>query len=89
MAKKKNRSTQTRSFGSSGRISHDATLFYNSRLYEKMQGEKDVKFIENPIPANVLDSIHLKSAEAMDDLPDNSVHLMVNGSLHYFVYIQI
>jgi site-specific DNA-methyltransferase (adenine-specific) len=34
---------------------------------------------EHPVPAEVLDRVLCKSAEAMDDLPDASVHLMVTS----------
>jgi DNA modification methylase len=70
-------STETSPFGSSGRVSHDASRFYESRLYEGVSGEKEVDFTENPVPQEVLNRLYCKSSESMDELPDNSVHLMV------------
>jgi modification methylase len=69
--------TETSAFGTSGRVSHDASKFYESRLYEGVNGDKNVEYIENPIPAEALNKLYCKSSEAMDELPDNCVHLMV------------
>ena len=41
--------TVTSSFGTPGRINHDSTKFYESRLYEGLNKEKKVKNIENEI----------------------------------------
>lgn len=71
--------TKTSAFGSPGRINHDSTSFYTSRLYEGLPKEEIVKYIENPIPSMFLDRIFCKSSEKMDELPDNSVHLMVTS----------
>ena len=38
-----------------------------------------MKYIENPIPAGSLDHIFCHSSEAMTELPDCSVHLMVTS----------
>jgi len=71
--------TKTSAFGSPGRIGHDSTPFYNSKLYENMPDEKKIKYVENPIPPGFLDKIFLKSSEMMKELPDNSIHLMVTS----------
>ena len=76
---RRKRGTRTSSFGSPGRINHDATSFYASKLYEGLPKEEKVKYIENPVPAEFLDRIFCKSSEKMDELPDNSVHLMVTS----------
>ncbi len=73
------RKTKTSSFGSPGRISHDSTAFYVSRLYESLPKEQEVEYVENPIEPHSLDTIFCKSSENMDDLPDDSVHLMVTS----------
>ena len=73
------RGTQTSSFGSPGRINHDSTPFYTSKLYEDLPKEKRVKYIENPVPPQFLDKIFCKSSESMEELPDNSIHLMVTS----------
>jgi site-specific DNA-methyltransferase (adenine-specific) len=79
-AKKRARKrTRTSSFGTSGRISHDSSKFYDSRLYEGTgQEEKEVPQ-EAQAPDEVTNRLYCKSSEVMDDLPDNSVHLMVTS----------
>jgi DNA modification methylase len=72
--------TETSPFGTTGRISHDASRFYESRLYEGIPGEQErTGLIENPIHEDILDQLFCKSSEAMDELPDNSVHLVVTS----------
>jgi len=71
--------TKTSAFGSPGRVNHDSTPFYASRLYEGLPKEKIVKYVENSIPAKFLDKIFCKTSEKMEELPDNSVHLMVTS----------
>lgn len=44
-----------------------------------MPKEEKVEYVENPIPPESLNRILQKSAESMDELPDNSVHLMVTS----------
>jgi site-specific DNA-methyltransferase (adenine-specific) len=71
--------TKTSAFGSPGRINHDSTSFYASRLYEGLPKEEKVRHLENPIPTEILDKIYCKTSERMEELPDNSVHLMVTS----------
>lgn len=73
------RGTKTSAFGSPGRINHDSTVFYTSRLYEGLPAEKRTEYIETPIPPQFLDKIFCKTSENMEELPDNSVHLMVTS----------
>ncbi len=75
----KRNGTKTSSFGTPGRINHDSSEFYNSKLYADKKPPSYVKFIENPISAENLDKIYCKSSEMMDDIPDYSVHLMVTS----------
>jgi len=77
--KRGKRGTKTSSFGSPGRINHDSTPFYTSKLYEGLPKEQKMKYIENPIPKEFLNKIFCKSSEKMEGLPDNSVHLMVTS----------
>ena len=73
------KSTSTSSFGSPGRVSHDSSAFYSTRLYaDQPQAESEV-YIENPIPSDKLDTIIHASSEVMKELPDCSVHLMVTS----------
>jgi site-specific DNA-methyltransferase (adenine-specific) len=76
---RRKRGTYTSSFGSAGRIGHDSTPFYTSKLYDGLPKEIKVKYIENPIPLEVLDKIFCKSSENMEELPENSIHLMVTS----------
>ena len=75
----KRRKTKTSRFGAPGRVSHDSSGFYSSRLYEGLPKEKRVLYVENSIPKKYLNRIFCKSSESMDELPDNSVHLMVTS----------
>lgn len=79
MGKQKRKSTKTSSFGSPGRISHDSSSFYNSRLYTDSPSEREVQYIENHLPQDQLDCLYLKSSEDMAEIPDSSIHLMVTS----------
>jgi DNA modification methylase len=76
---KKRQGTSTSSFGSSGRISHDSSRFYRSRLYQNRRPPDHVEHIENPVPPEAVNRLYCKSAEAMSELPDHSVHLMITS----------
>jgi len=71
--------TQTSSFGSPGRINHDATAFYNSKLYDNLPREEKDGYVEQEISEQFLDKIFCQTSENMAELPDNSVHLMVTS----------
>jgi DNA modification methylase len=72
--------TRTSAFGTPGRISHDASTFYASKLYLSSHlPPQEIDHMENPIPEELLDRIFCKSSEKMEELPDNSVHLMVTS----------
>lgn len=73
------KTTKTSAFGSPGRAGHDASAFYSARLYQDQPQPKEVEYVENPVPAALLDVIHAVSSERMGELPDNSVHLMVTS----------
>ena len=73
------KSTATSSFGTTGRISHDATKFYNSKLYDGLRSNHAGDQEEIPLPATSLNRIFLKSSETMEELPDRSIHLMVTS----------
>jgi site-specific DNA-methyltransferase (adenine-specific) len=75
----KRRNTETSSFGTPGRISHDSERFYASRLYEGVPGDQDVDQVENQIPIENLDRLYCKSSQQMDELPDSSIHLMITS----------
>lgn len=79
MNKKKNDTTQTSAFGTPGRVSHDASRFYNSRMYADLQHSQKVRYIENPVPPAVLNQIFQNSSENMQQLPDSCIHLAVTS----------
>ena len=79
MNHQKKKGTKTSTFGSPGRINHDSTNFYKSRLYEGLPREESYEYIVNTIPSQYLDQIFCKTSEKMEELPDNSVHLMVTS----------
>jgi site-specific DNA-methyltransferase (adenine-specific) len=71
--------TKTSSFGSPGRVGHDASAFYATRMYTDQPVAQDLGYEENPIDPNQLDTIFGTSSEHMAELPDSSVHLMVTS----------
>ena len=72
--------TKTSSFGVSARLSHDSSQFYNSKLYKEQHDKiKKRDYIENKIKPPFINKIILKSSESMDELPNESVHLMVTS----------
>ncbi len=77
-SKRKN-GTQTSTFGAPGRINHDSSRFYNSKLYEGLNSGKDVDYVENQIDPQNINKVLCKSSETMPELPNDSVHLMVTS----------
>jgi DNA modification methylase len=71
--------TKTSAFGSPGRVNHDSTPFYASKLYEGLPKEEITEYVESPIPPEFLNKIFFKSSEKMEEIPDNSIHLMVTS----------
>ena len=76
---KQNRGTHTSAFGSPGRVSHDSSLFYASKLYDGLPTERRVEYKENSLLPENLDQIFCTSAEQMTAIPDQSIHLMVTS----------
>lgn len=73
------RRSKTSSFGTQSRISHDASQYYESKLYADAPRGVAEAGPENPLPADMTDRFVHGSAEQMTELPDNSVHLMVTS----------
>ena len=73
------RKTQTASFGSVVRESHSSKKFYSSKLFKDFEIPKNIEYKENPIDSNVLNRVYCKSSENMDEIPDDSVHLMITS----------
>jgi modification methylase len=76
---KRRKPTTSSPFGSPGRISHNARPFYERRLYEDQAAPPGHSGKENDPPPDVLNRIFAHSSEAMPELPDSSVHLMVTS----------
>ncbi len=83
MPKSPRKRTSTSAFGTPGRVSHDATRFYASRLYEDLNvppvDRLNVQLVENPVPPQHINELFCKTSEVMDELPDCSIHLMVTS----------
>ena len=75
--------TKTSTFGAPGRINHDASSFYASKLYDNLRlqdpGNLDISGSIASANIQISDIIFCKSSEQMSELPDNSVHLMVTS----------
>ncbi|MDP3829670.1 MAG: site-specific DNA-methyltransferase [Ignavibacteriaceae bacterium] len=76
---KRPQGTETSSFGTNGRINHDSSKFYNSKLYTELAGNKILEKNENDFPDELVNKFILGSAENMKELLDNSVHLMITS----------
>ncbi len=73
------RKTQTASFGSVLRESHSSKKFYSSKLFEEFKIPKSIEFKESKIEKENLNKLYCKSSENMDEIPDNSIHLMITS----------
>ena len=73
------RKTQTTKFGSVVRQSHNSDEFYNSKLFDDFQIPVNVEYRENKIKESVLNRLYCKSSVVMDEIPDESVHLMITS----------
>jgi site-specific DNA-methyltransferase (adenine-specific) len=71
--------TKTSSFGTSGRISHDSSKFYDSKLYKELNNSVEASNEVNHFPNKYLNKIILGSCESMKKIPDNSLHLMITS----------
>lgn len=80
MTDEKQRGTETSSFGTTSRINHDSSKYYNSRLYSELfkNREKDIG-PDNTYPPELRNKIILGNSESMSEIPDNSLHLMVTS----------
>jgi len=71
--------TKTSSFGTNGRINHDSTTFYNSKLYKELNVVKETPIDDNSFPEELLNKLIINSSENMKEIPDNSLHLMITS----------
>ncbi len=70
--------SKTSSFGTTARISHDASPYYDSKLYAGLPSESP-PVPDTPFPEPWENQIIEHSAEKMSELPDNCLHLMVTS----------
>jgi len=70
--------TQTSSFGTTKRESHDSSKFYSRELYGKFKNQTQIKpdlKIDFTAPGKWANQIYLASSEKMTNVPDNSIAL--------------
>lgn len=70
--------TKTSSFGTKGRVAHDSSKFYNSKLYKEIKNNNS-DIIVNEFPNELLNTIIASSCENMKDIPNSSLHLMITS----------
>ncbi len=70
--------TKTSSFGTKGRVGHDSSKFYDSKLYKEIKNNNS-DIIVNEFPNKLLNTIIASSCENMKDIPNNSLHLMITS----------
>ena len=73
----KTKGTETSSFGTNGRINHDSSKFYNSKIYEGISNNSILEIKDNSLPQELLNQVILGNSEKMSLIPDNSIHLMI------------
>lgn len=79
MKKNNNTGTRTSSFGTNGRINHDSSDFYDSKLYKELRNKSTIPTTTNFFPEELLNTIIKNSCQDMKEIPDNSVHLMITS----------
>lgn len=77
--KKRKAGTESSDFGTNGRINHDSSKFYNSKLYSTLESKVEIDKTENTIPHEFINKIIQGSAEKMKELPNNCIHLMITS----------
>lgn len=75
------RGSKTSRFGTTPRVSHDSSGYYNSRLYSELgeDGNETHPIKDNPFPVEYENRIILGTSENMKEIPDNSLHLMATS----------
>lgn len=73
------RKTESSSFGSVLRESHNSKKFYSAKLFNQFKIPKNIEFKENKIENSDLNKIYCKSSEDMSEILDDSVHLMITS----------
>lgn len=72
--------SKTSRFGTTSRLSHDSSSYYQSRLYAELPDGKTAPSLpDQPFPPEYENLILQASSENMAEIPDCSVHLMVTS----------
>ena len=72
--------SKTSEFGTTSRVSHDSSAYYDSKLYSELKAHQDTKpQPDNPFPEELVNSVIQGSAESMNQLPNNCLHLMITS----------
>jgi site-specific DNA-methyltransferase (adenine-specific) len=71
--------TKTSSFGTTGRINHDSSKFYNSKISLSQNLVRIEGYQENQLPLPLVNKIILGNSEKMSEIPDCSIHLMITS----------
>jgi site-specific DNA-methyltransferase (adenine-specific) len=73
--------SKTSAFGSPTRVSHDSADYYRSRLYAGLPDMSSTAeaCADEPFPVDWRNQVVCRSSEAMPEIPDCSVHLMVTS----------
>lgn len=79
--KRKKSGTTTSAFGAPGRIAHDSSKFYKSKLYSHFDFHKDISYEENYFDDTKRNLLYCSSSENMKEIPDNSIHLVITSPL--------
>ena len=84
--------TTMRSFGTSERVGHKSSEFYSRNLFrpiaelspsrKKWQAHRTSRKLPTTLTENTLNQAYCHSSEQMNELPDNSVHLMITSAPH-------
>ncbi|MBV6397025.1 MAG: hypothetical protein HFACDABA_02629 [Anaerolineales bacterium] len=76
--------SKTTKFGTTSRVNHDSSDYYNSKLYSELSdnghnGNGSKPVADNLFPVEYENKIILGTSENMKEIPDNSLHLMVTS----------
>jgi modification methylase len=72
--------SKTSKFGTNSRISHDSSIYYDSRLYSELPVTNNATHEpDRAFPKDLENKIILGNSEDMKMIPDNSLHLMITS----------
>ncbi len=71
--------TSMREFGVSKRVGHDSSPFYKRNLFDNPKRVAYIAETQHSLSLDLINKIYNHSSENMEQLPDNSVHLMITS----------